>query len=209
MLQLKHINFKFSYLFLIRKPLQLHKSSLFQIDIDNLSPDPENIHLSGIPLIHCWLVRVFARLWSLCTIYSYVPHLWTNSTSEVSNTLFCHVPPYSLNFSKTHLHMWIHRQVWCQEEARKRKHINLEPSKERERCTMGHVILKINTNTEHWGCFLQNYFHESWPCFQHLTHKDLEVPINKVRREETSSMSVRSRYHLKYDIWVEVNRKLH
>lgn len=43
MLQLKHMNFKFSYLFLIRKPLQLHKSSLFQININSLSPDPENI----------------------------------------------------------------------------------------------------------------------------------------------------------------------
>lgn len=42
MLQLKHMDFKFSYLFLIRKPLQLHKSSLFQINVYSLSPDPEN-----------------------------------------------------------------------------------------------------------------------------------------------------------------------
>lgn len=39
------------------------------------------------------------------------------------------------------------------------------------------VVLKINTNSKHLGCFLQNYFHESWPLLQHLTRKDLEVPI--------------------------------
>lgn len=42
MLQLKHMDFKFSYLFLIRKPLQLHKSSPFQINVNSLSPGPEN-----------------------------------------------------------------------------------------------------------------------------------------------------------------------
>lgn len=120
MLQLKHMNFKFSYLFLIRKPLQLHKSC-FKLISNSLSPDPENVHLSGIPLIHCWLVQVFARLSPEVTAQFKVPHLWTNSTFEVSNTLFCHVPSYSLNSAKPHLHMWIHRQVWMPGRSKEEK----------------------------------------------------------------------------------------
>lgn len=41
----------------------------------------------------------------------------------------------------------------------------------------GIIILKINTNSKHLGCFLQNYFYESSPLLQHLTQKDLEVPV--------------------------------
>lgn len=113
MLQLKHMNLKF-YLFLIRKPLQLHKSSLFQININSLSPDPENIHSNGIPLIHCWLVQVFARLSPEVTAQFIATFLICEQTQPLKSVTHCSVtcPHILLTSAKTHLHMWIHRQVW-------------------------------------------------------------------------------------------------
>lgn len=112
MLQLKHMNFKFSYLFLIRKPLQLHKSSLFQINITAwvLILRTFEWH-SSHTLVTCASICK-TQPWSHYTSYSYFPHLWTNSTSESVTlcSVMCH--HILLTSAKPHLHMWIHRQVW-------------------------------------------------------------------------------------------------
>lgn len=127
-------------------------------------------------------------------------------TRPLSSVTHCSVMCHHilLTSAKTHLYMLIHKQVSMPGRSKEELPENTATWKQARKGNTAQqdmVILKINTNSKHLGCFLQNYFHESWPLLQHLTCKDLEVPINKVRKENTSSTSMRSRYHLKYYGW--------
>lgn len=137
------MNFKFPYLFLIRSHFNytnLHGFKLISTAwVLILRTDSFKWHSSHTLLTCASICK--SQPWSHYTIYSYVPHLWTNSTSEVSNTLFYHVPSYSLNFSKntfTYGHPQTGVYARKKQGGATKNHSNLETSKEREHCTTGH-----------------------------------------------------------------------
>lgn len=158
-------------------------------------------------------MQAFARVSPEVTTQFIATFPICEQTQLLNSVTHCSVMCHHIHSTaaKTHLYMLIHRQVCMAGRSKEELPETMATGKQAGKGNTAQwdmVILKINTNSKHLGCFLQNYFHESRPLLQHLTHEDLEAPVEG-EEGGNSSMSMRSRYYPKYYVSVEMNRRLH
>lgn len=111
-------------------------------------------------------MQVFARLSPEVTTQFIAVLLICEQTQPLKSVTHCSVVCHHilLTSAKTHLYMLIHRQVCMPGRGKEELPETTATQKQARKGNTAQwdmAVLKINTNSKHLGCFLQNYFHES------------------------------------------------